>query len=272
MKTTHVVLRKNKKERTLQPVQPSIGLEVIFREKLQRLVEKMHKSVMFWIVAAYRAEEPVIAQDELPARRLRRSISRVAKRWQDSFDEAAPELADYFSREINDRSDAALKRILKKGGFSVKFKMTRAQRDIMQASINQQIQLIKSIPNNYLAEVEGKVMRAVQTGRDLGELSKDLERSYGVTKRRAALIARDQNNKATAAMTRARQVELGITEAIWVHSGGGKRPRPTHVKAGKDKVRYDTKKGWYDPHEKKFIFPGELINCRCVSRAVIPGF
>ena len=77
---------------------------------------------------------------------------------------------------------------------------------------------------------------------------------------------------ATASMTRARQTELGITEAIWMHSGGGKHPRPSHLAAGKSKTKYDVKVGWYDPDVGKNIFPGELPNCRCVSRAVVKGF
>ena len=57
-----------------------------------------------------------------------------------------------------------------------------------------------------------------------------------------------------------------------MHSGGGKEPRPTHLAAGKRKQRYDVREGWYDPAVGKNIFPGELINCRCVSRPVIEGF
>jgi SPP1 gp7 family putative phage head morphogenesis protein len=114
-------------------------------------------------------------------------------------------------------------------------------------------------------------MRSVQTGRDLGQLTKDLQEQFGVTKRRAALIARDRNNKATASMTRVRQVQVGITEAIWVHSGGGKHPRPTHVKAGRDKQRYQVSEGWLDPAVGRNIFPGELVNCRCVSKPLITG-
>jgi uncharacterized protein with gpF-like domain len=72
-------------------------------------------------------------------------------------------------------------------------------------------------------------MRSVQSGRDLVQLTKDMQEQFGVTHRRAAFIARDQNNNATAAMTRARQDELRLNEAIWVHSGAGKHPRPTHV-------------------------------------------
>jgi uncharacterized protein with gpF-like domain len=161
---------------------------------------------------------------------------------------------------------------LRDAGYSVKFKMTREMRDVMDATINEQVSLIRSIPQQYLTQVEGMVMRSVQTGRDLGTLTKDLQQQFGVTRRRAAFIARDQNNKATASMTRVRQVKLGITEAIWVHSGGGKHPRPTHLKAGREKTKYDVTKGWFDPAVGKWIFPGELPNCRCVSRSVVKGF
>jgi uncharacterized protein with gpF-like domain len=62
---------------------------------------------------------------------------------------------------------------------------------------------------------------------------------------------------------------LGITEAVWLHSGGGKVPRPTHVR--NNGRRYSVAEGWLDPAEGRRVFPGELINCRCVSRAVMPG-
>lgn len=232
----------------------------------------MHASVLYWLTAGYRANEPEIAQDESPAAAMRRRMRRLARRWLKNFDEAADDLARYFATSVAERSDATLKSILKKGGFTVEFKMTAAQNDVLQATIGQQVGLIKSIPERYLSNVEGLVMRSVQTGRDLGQLTKDLQEQHGVTRRRAAFIARDQNNKATAALTRARQVELGITEAVWVHSGGGKEPRASHAKAGREQVRYDIRQGWFDPQEGRHVLPGELINCRCVSRAVVPGF
>ncbi|MDB5605134.1 MAG: phage head morphosis protein [Bradyrhizobium sp.] len=120
------------------------------------------------------------------------------------------------------------------------FKTTKAI--IMAATVGQQVSLIKSIPSQYFTDVEGLVMRSVQTGRDLGQLTKDLQEQFGVTCRRAAFIARDQNNKATASMTRARQDELGITQAIWVHSGAGKHPRPTHV--AMNGTKYDVNRAW----------------------------
>lgn len=262
---------RDRNEIVLRPVHPNAGIEAEYRRKLQALVKEMNESVLYWLRAQYKANGPVIAQDDvLPASALQKTIRRLAERWQRNFDEAAPKLADYFATAAAERSDAALRSILRKAGMTVKFRMTKAARDIMRATVNQQVSLIKSIPSQYFTQIEGSVMRSVTAGRDLGALTKELQDHYGVTHRRAAFIARDQNNKATASMTRARQDELGVIEAQWVHSGGGRHPRPTHVAmSGKT---YDVKKGMWDPAVNRFIFPGEEPNCRCISRSIIPGF
>jgi SPP1 gp7 family putative phage head morphogenesis protein len=259
-----------KTDKVLRGVQPNAGIEAAYRDKLLALVDDMNKSVVYWLRAAYRANEPVMAQDRTPADELRDAIRKLAKRWQRNFDEAAQEIGEIFSRSVAERSSGALMAILKKAGFTVKFKMTAAMRDIMAATISQQVSLIKSIPSQHFTNIEGLVMRSVQKGGDLAQLTKDLQEQFGVTRRRAVIIARDQNNKATASMTRARQDELGISEAIWVHSSAGKHPRPTHVEMNGKK--YDVNKGMWDPAVKRWIFPGEEINCRCFSRSVIPGF
>lgn len=231
----------------------------------------MAEAVLKTLSRAYKANEPEIAQDDMPYAELKRSVRLLSRRWQRKFDKAAPELADYFAQAANKRSATQLKRILADSGFAVEFKMTRATRDVLGASIAEQVSLIKSIPAKYFTDIEGAVMRSVSAGRDLKSLTDHLQNTYGLTHRRAAFIARDQNNKATAALTRVRQQEIGVTEAVWVHSGGGKTQRPTHVAASKRGQKYDVRKGWWDPAVEQFIFPGELPNCRCVSRPVIPG-
>lgn len=256
--------------KTIDPVRPNIGIEMAYRRRLQRLVEAMKASVDYWVKASYRANEPEMAQDSTPAIQLRTAVRRLSRRWQRQFNRLAPEMADYFATTATRRSDAAMREMLKRAGFTVEFTHTPATRDILHATTTANVALIKSIPQKYFTEIEGSVMRAVQMGGDLGALTKELQKTYGVTFRRAALIARDQNRKATTAMTKARQVELGITKAIWQHSRGGNHPRPTHLANSGNE--YDVNKGWYDPDVGEWIYPGQLINCRCVSKALIPGF
>jgi SPP1 gp7 family putative phage head morphogenesis protein len=258
------------KEVKLRPVHANAGLRAAYRRKLLALVDEMVASYRYWLTAAYRANPPAMAQDATPAKELERELKRLAKRWQKRFDQSADDLAAYFAKATANRSSAQLQSILKRGGWTVKFKMTGAMRDVMAATIAENTALIKSIPQEFHTQVEGLVMRSVTVGRDLSILSKELQKRFDVPRRRAELISRDQNNKMTASFTRVRYLELGIKEAIWLHSSGGKTPRPTHVKnSGK---RYDVEKGWYDPAVKKFIHPGELVNCRCVSRPVVRGF
>lgn len=127
---------------------------------------------------------------------------------------------------------------------------------------------IRSIGQQYLNRVEESVWRSVNAGYDMAQLTGELRKDYGISERRAAFIARDQTNKAKAAIEKARRQELGITEAIWIHSHAGKEPRPSHVAAnGK---RFDVGKGMYLDGE--WVQPGEEINCRCTSRSVIKGF
>lgn len=264
------------KTKTLQPVRSAPLIEADYRARLERLTAEMCRSTLYWVRAAYRRDEPelasLLAQDDSPALSLRRVVRRLARRWQRRFDELAPELATHFATAVKSRSDVALARNLRKGGMSVRFKTTRAVNDVLQASIAENVSLIRSIPQRYFSEIEGMVMRSVQVGRDLKTLTEDLERQYHVTHRRAALIARDQNNKCTAVIQRTRQAELGITEAIWVHSHGGKTPRPTHVRAGRDQIRYNIAEGWLDPALNRRIWPGTEINCRCIARPIVLGF
>lgn len=259
----------NPNDKVLRPVHPNAGLTAAYRKKLDALIEEMANSVDYWLQASYKANEP-LAQDELPASALKRAIRQLTARWQRKFNEAAPKLADYYATAIEKRSSAALRNILKEAGISVEFKLTAPMRDVLNATVNQNVALIKSIPSEYFTQIEGAVMRSVTVGRDLGSLAKELEEHYGVTRRRAATIARSQNNLATSSMDRVRRLELGLDESQWMHSGGGKHPRPTHVAmSGK---RFKTEQGMWDPAVKRYVFAGCEPGCRCVSRAVVKGF
>lgn len=282
-----------KTDTKLKPLRANAGIEAAYRKQLLKLVDKMIESVNYWITCSYKNNEPVLAADApikkspakkkeerkqreriasegLPANEIQASVRKLARRWQRNFNRGAEELADYFATAAGERSDDALQSALKKAGFTIEFKMTPAARDVLGATVHENVGLIKSIPQRFFTNVESLVMQSVKSGRNLEELSTQLRDQYGVTKRRAALIARDQNNKATSAMNRARQTELGIERAVWLHSGAGKHPRPTH-KAMNGKT-YNIKKGMYDPKEKRYVLPGELINCRCTSQSIIPGF
>ena len=229
----------------------------------------MHKSYVYWLTAEYR--DAGLAQDAADggaATHLREATARLGRRWQKTFDELAVSLSKRLADKVLTHSDAALSSGLKGQGFTVKFTMSAPMNDAYQAVIGEQVGLIKSIASQHLTEVEGLVMRSVARGRDLGGLTAELKKRYGVTQRRAALIARDQSNKATTTLQAARQKAVGITKGIWRHSHGGRVPRPSHLKA--DGTTFKLDKGLY--LDGKWVMPGEEINCRCGWTPVLPGF
>lgn len=265
--------KRDKTEKVLRPVRPSAAITAEYEAKLVKLIREMQDSVVYWLKASYRQNEPrIMAMDETPADALRRTMKELAARWIKKFDQASVKLAEWFAQSVERRSTQQLKKILKDGGLSVEFQLTPAMRDVMDATVNANVGLIKSIPAKYFSEVEDMVQRSVQAGRDMGQLSSDLQKRFGITKRRAEFIAIDQNEKATSAFNRARLLEAGITEAQWEHSGGGRDKRPTHVKASRDKVRYPVAEGWFDPAVGEKIQPGYLPRCKCIGKPVIKGF
>ena len=251
-----------------RPINPNAGIEIEYRRRLDRLIREMTDSVDYWMKLDYRRnEERIIAEDASPANELRRRMRELSTRWMKQFNQGAKKLGEWFADESLKASDASLKKILRDAGISVKFRMTEGMTDAFDAVRNENVQLIKSIGAQYLSDVEGLVQRSVTQGRNLGDLSKQLRKRYGITKDRAALIARDQNNKATSAMTQRRQQDLGITKGRWRHSHAGKQPRQSHVDA--DNEVFDISKGMYLDGE--WIMPGQLINCRCTWAPIIPG-
>jgi SPP1 gp7 family putative phage head morphogenesis protein len=260
------------------PVQPAAPIRTEYQRRLERAVTDMHKSVRFWVAGCYRvqmANAPIVLAADAPPhhagdasapRELQDAIRKLSRRWLRNFDKLAWKLSDWFATKVEERSTVGLRESLRKHGFTVRFKPTRAMNDAAQAVAAENVALIKSIPEQYLKSVEGAVMRSAQTGRDLKSLVDELTQIEGITRRRAKLIARTQNNQATAAMTRVRMLEAGITQAIWVHTGAGRTFRPAHVAmSGR---RYSIADG----ADVEGRWPGVAINCHCIQRPVIPGF
>lgn len=265
---------KQKNEYVCSGVRPNAGLTAAYQKQLDKMLDEMQRSIVYWLTAAYRANPPEnLATDAkysgLPARVMQKVMKRLTTKWQKRFNDAAQQLATYFTTKAADRTDKTLKSILKRGGFSVEFKLTPAWKDAVQANINANVGLITNFSKEHLAQIEGMVMRSVAAGRDIGTLTLELQKRYDISRRRAKLIAHHQNNLATMDIQKVRAQELGIKEAIWRHSHGGAQPRPLHVQAGLEKRRYDPQEGCLIGGE--YIFPGELINCRCYPKFVVKG-
>jgi len=128
----------------------------------------------------------------------------------------------------------------------------------------QNAQLIRSLPEQELERVAGTVERGLQQGLRFTAVSKEIQKSFGITHRRAKLIARDQTTKLNASLTKLRQQEVGVEKYIW-QTAGDERVRPSHR-------ANDGKTFRWDSPPKATGHPGHDVNCRCVAIPVFEGF
>jgi len=191
---------------------------------------------------------------------------------------------EYSVRSLGSAHDAALASDAKKNNwwddFSVKFAMTDRMRDAVKTELRNNVDLISSrqikdgpsIPRKAFAEIRAMAKESIEKGRDLVGMTKHLEHRFGITRRRAALIARDQNNKMTSAFHRVRQMDSGITKAVWIHTAASMQPREEHEQWGEEGAIFDVEEGMYSEVDGEEVWPGTPINCGCLSQSIIPGY
>lgn len=257
--------------KTIRPLRPSAGLEAWYRRELKKAVKEMSHSVEYWLRAVYRRrEDEIIAEDASPAWNIWEDLKRTMKRWQKYFDELGEKLARRFVGRLSKAEKARFEQALKDAGWTVKLRTPRGVNNILQSAVIENIKLIKNLPEKYFMDVQSACSIAIQNGKDLAFLERELRKIEGINERRARTIARDQSNKITAALDREHASNLGITDAVWVYTYGSKEPRHTHVEM--DGKRFKLSEGLYDPNPKvaRKIQPAELINCRCMYRMLLP--
>lgn len=263
-------------KRTLKPIFPPAGIEKEYEKRLRREIRAMEKSVVYWLRAKYRANEDVIVDSAVD--NLLKEFRRLLRQWTRHFNELCETLPKWFVGKIRGYVAGNLveqtKPLRDAGlGFNLKFSyMSQKERQTFAAIVKENVNLIKNrLMRDNLTQVEGIVLRNIEAGHDLARMTEELHKQFGVTERRARMIARDQTNKATNNLSRQRLLSYGINKGIWMHTASGKTYRETHENdmAGQE---YDIREGCFDPDEKvnRHIQPAELVNCYCVCRPVIP--
>lgn len=267
----------------------NLSLQIWYRKELLKMVREMSDKTEKELLKAWKgalpkmrleaeqaAGEPMandsmngIAYDSSPAVELTKVIKRLRNYFNSHFQELGEKVSKKFAKRAKNGADVSLKAILKEEGFTVDFRMTRQLNDILQATVAENVNLIKSIHTMYFDQVQTVIMQAVKNGRDMEYIRKELTERFGVSERKAKIIARDQTNKAMQTISRARALETGITKARWVHIPGAKTSRETHKHF--DGKPFDLNKGMYDKDVNKWVMPGELINCNCRFRLIVPS-
>jgi SPP1 gp7 family putative phage head morphogenesis protein len=136
--------------------------------------------------------------------------------------------------------------------------------------------LINNLTNEELNRVAGIVQRGLQQGSTYDTVADQIQETFGITRRHAKLIARDQTTKLNANLTKLRQEELGITLYTW-QTSNDERVRKTHKVLDGKTCRWDDPTVFYDEKSKKWVnkstiggdphHVGISVNCRCQAIA-----
>ena len=123
-----------------------------------------------------------------------------------------------------------------------------------QMFIANNTKLIKSIPQQFLDNLQKDIFQATQTEQDLKDLPAKINKRYKVSLKKAKVIAKDQINKLNGNLAKQRQKDLGLEEYIW-HTVGDSRVRTSHA------VRNGKTFRWDGNH----LHPSEDFGCRCIA-------
>lgn len=152
--------------------------------------------------------------------------------------------------------------------------------DQLSLFATQNSQLITSLVDDEIERVSGVVQRGFQQGLPYKTVATQVQNTFGVARRHAKLIARDQTVKLNASLTKLRQEDLGIQEYKW-QTSGDERVRASHKAIDGMICRWDDPTVYRKPGEKKWQkrpismpqnHPGGDVQCRCVTIAQIEGF
>ncbi len=127
--------------------------------------------------------------------------------------------------------------------------------------LNSNVNLISSIPQQALDQVQTLVDTAIRQSWRVEDLKAAVLEKYDVTESRAALIARDQTLKYYGEVAQKQQTSLGIRRYTW-RTAGDDKVRENH--ADKEGNVYS----WDDP-PLDTGHPGEDYQCRCHAEPVL---
>ena len=143
--------------------------------------------------------------------------------------------------------------------------------EFLRVSIHQNTQLISSIPEKFLNDVQSVVYSGYQAGEKYETIEKRILGRMGSVgsrlKNRIKTIARNETGKINAQLTSIRSQKLGITRAIF-QTSRDERVRESHKELnGKE---YEIAIGAWSKIDKKYIIPSVTdINCRCSYKPII---
>jgi SPP1 gp7 family putative phage head morphogenesis protein len=128
----------------------------------------------------------------------------------------------------------------------------------IDAFVAENVQLVKSLTTGQLDELKAVVLRGARQGLRASVVAGEIEERFGVSRRRATLIATDQASKLNGELAQLRQQQVGIKHYTWSTSQD-ERVRKSHRALNQSRQRWDKPPMVDGVH----AHPGQPVRCRC---------
>ncbi len=257
----HAISKKRKKPRGIQPAN-SVGINYL--AKLRKMTAEVNEDIKREIIPLLRKVEAEYTADSWLGLLLN-AFEMLKRKWLgDGINQVAETIAKTFVREADRMHE---KRTAQDFGVNILGTSPELQ-ETLEVFYSANVNLIKTIPAQYLTNVQSIVMNGVGSGSRWEDMRDLLVKEFGVTDRRARLIARDQTAKINGQLTKKRQMSAGFNYFKW-DSSGDARVRDSHRAHDKRKTEFGIGVyRWDDPPTGEQGVPvicGTEFQCRCVA-------
>lgn len=283
-------------KRPPRPQQPR-GIERSYRARLREVAEMVEGRVRENILenlssiveqAGARDDSADIRSDNW-AQELERLVRATTISLEDDIEEMAESLAREAAANLLSHNREQMNRLVRRVlGVDI-FESDDRLSGLVDSWAAENARLIRSIPNQSLDRIEGLTQRAIRQGTSTRDITKQIRKEFGVTQRRARVIARDQIASLNSDITRERQREIGIEEYEWSTAAdervrgdpGGRYPDaiPSHYQMDGKRCRWDDPTVYRDGEDEDWKarsgisgpeqHPGNPIMCRCVGLPIL---
>lgn len=254
-------------------LRPNASIAADYEKSTIRLIDLMSSDVEREIRKLFNDNQFGFSMDASISSRARILMNALLVKWSKIFNEIAKTSTDRMIERTILNSAVTLGISLREA--SEDFKIDTSFRneqinDVIKASTQEAAGLIKLIPQKYLSEVGGQVMRSITTGNGMKDLVPFLNEKYNGNIRHARNVALDQTRKSYQSINSARMKAIGIKNFIWVHTGGAKEPRLHHIQMSGKEFSFENPPFIGVMYGKDVHgMPGELPYCRCICKPVI---
>ncbi|CAM5194766.1 Phage putative head morphogenesis protein, SPP1 gp7 family OS=Bosea thiooxidans OX=53254 GN=SAMN05660750_03337 PE=4 SV=1 [Bosea thiooxidans] len=259
-----------RKRVVLRPISATYAFEAALLAPTNKILKRMAAQVAQDVLPATISAKRQMMRDDLNwferAMRALRDfadgfVDGLRSEWRDAFDTEEGRNRRKWNEAVRSAIGIDLGAVLQAEGIG----------GTIDAAVLRNVSLVRGLSQDVAKRLSAKLLDGLTRGLNNREIEKIITTEFGIARRRAKLIARDQAGSFNGDLNRIRQTAMGVTEYVWSTSldervrgnPEGKYPnaRPSHWAREGKTFRWD--KPPSDGH------PGQPINCRCTARAVI---